>query len=141
MDINVLKTEINTDPKNLGYAGKTDQEIADLMNEIGLSQEQILRGAVPAEEMLSAMVYDDLILLTDVQLQIIAIYTANGDLDIANPNIQRIFKQIFPQGKASRDSLLALVYRSASRAEIVFSESGIGVIVRNEGKDYRRRRV
>lgn len=123
MDINALKTEIDTDPKSLGYAGKTDKEIADLMNEIGLSNEEILRGAVPAEEMLSAMVYDDLILLTDIQLQIIAIYTANGELDIANPNIQRIFKQIFPQGKASRDNLLALAYRVASRAEALFNQS------------------
>ena len=125
MDINVLKTEIDTDPKALGYAGKTDQGVADLLNEIGLSEEQILRGAVPADEMLSAMVYDDLIHvdLTDRQLQIIAIYTANGELDIANPNVQRIFKQIFPQGKASRDNLLALVYRDASRAEALFGQN------------------
>lgn len=33
MDHYALKNEIENDPENIGYAGKTDQEVADLLNQ------------------------------------------------------------------------------------------------------------
>lgn len=40
-DLPLLREELDTDPKGLGYAGKTNQQQADLINEIGLSGEII----------------------------------------------------------------------------------------------------
>ena len=44
MDYKVLKMEIAGDPKGLGYAGKTDAQIADLLN--AAREEAVPRGLV-----------------------------------------------------------------------------------------------
>lgn len=117
MDINALKTEINSDPESLGYAGETGHKVAELLNEVGLSNETVLRGAVPVEEILSNIVYAELNALTTKQLQILALYTSNGDLDVDNSLIQDIFKGLFGDGTATRANLLTLAQRACSRAE------------------------
>lgn len=39
MDLSILKTELNTDPKSVGYALLTDPEIAGKLNEVGLTND------------------------------------------------------------------------------------------------------
>lgn len=45
-----IKEEIDTDPKGLGYSGKTDQEVADLMN-------SPYKIDIPAKEMKPARIH------------------------------------------------------------------------------------
>ncbi len=40
-NLGLLRAELDNDPKGLGYAGKTNQQQANLINEIGLSGEII----------------------------------------------------------------------------------------------------
>lgn len=118
-DYVILKAEIDTDPKELGYADKTDQEVANLLNEIGLSGDTVLKSSVSPEEMLFALDYDDLAGLLVAQLQILTLYTNNGDLDINNALIQKTFKALFGAETTSRANLLALAQQSASRAQVL----------------------
>lgn len=117
-----LKIELDTDPKGLGYVDKTNQEVAALLNEIGLSGETILKSSVSSEEMLFALDYDDLVGLLVAQLQILTLYTNNGDLDINNVLVQKTFKALFGAETPSRANLLALAQQSASRAQVLFGE-------------------
>ena len=55
--------------------------------------------------------------MTTKQLQILALYTANGDLDVGNSLIQDIFKGLFGGATTTRANLLALAQRDCSRAE------------------------
>lgn len=122
MDYLALKTELENDPKELGYADKTDQEIAALMNEIGLSEETILKSSVSSEEIIFALDYEDLNGLSTSQLQILTLYTSNGSLDINNALVQKTLKALFGAETVSRENLLALVRQDASRAQVLFGK-------------------
>ena len=66
MDLALLKTEITTDPAALGYAGKTDEQISNLMNaETGTgSNFEINRKDVTGAQIAAAMVPSEFTALT-----------------------------------------------------------------------------
>lgn len=117
MDFQVLKNELINDSKNLGYAGKTSQQIADLINTIGLSNETVSRGAIPSYEIISALVYAELETLNEKETLQLQLIVAGGQVNVDDPKIKTIFAGLFAQGAESRDNLLALATRPASRAE------------------------
>lgn len=127
-DYTALSTEITTDPEGLGYSGKTYPEIADLLNTVGLSSEQIGAGAVDGQELSKAVVISEYLSLTDAaRAGWTAILTAgNGQIDAGDSNVVAQIAAIWGVGTTTRANLLALATRSASRAEVLF---GSGVII------------
>lgn len=122
MNYTTLKTEIDTDPENLGYAGKTDKEIVSLLSEIGLSSETISRGVIDAHEVVSACVFSELDALSDKQQKQLSFIVSAGQVDTSNVKIKAIFAGLF-NGTQTKTNLLALATRSASRGEAEFGQN------------------
>ena len=128
-----LKAEIDTDPKNLGYAGLKDEPVAALLNEIGLSvpPEILPNTSVAVKDVLDAVDGSELsaVNINGLQFFLSRLQTASGSIDISQGSpIKGQVAAIFTVGNApnSRTALDALKTREASRAEILF---GSGVTV------------
>jgi hypothetical protein len=117
MNYLALKNEIINDPKALGYAGKQDYQIADLLNTIGLSSEIIDRGVIPSHEIIDATVPAEWTALTAAEKQRYQTITGAGQCNSANSNIRAAFQAMFAAGTQTRANLSALLTRSCSRAE------------------------
>jgi hypothetical protein len=118
-----LATEINTDPKALGYAGKSDYAISVILNTPGASAETIFKAFTETAEIVAGIVraeYDVLTaankaFLTDVILKAPRIKTGDANLRAGIGNI-------FAAGTASRTALVAAASKSATRGEVLFGE-------------------
>lgn len=119
MDLQVLRTEIDTDPKSLGYEGKTSQEITDLLNTVGLSAETVDAGVIDAYEVVNALEGTDVAALTTLQLQRLSLVVSAGLVDISAAKIQSFLAGLFGAGTDTRTNLIALGQKSASRAEVL----------------------
>jgi len=117
MDYIALKNEILTDPKALGYIGKEDYQIADLLNTIGLGGGVINRGVIPSYEVINATVPTEWALLTAAEKQRYQTITGAGQIDSSNVNVRATFQAMFAAGTQTRANLVALLTRSCSRAE------------------------
>jgi hypothetical protein len=124
MNYLALKNEIQIDPKVLGYAGKSDLEIANLMNTIGLSNEVINRGVIPSYEVINATVPSEWTALTTAEKQRYQTLTGAGQIDSSNTNVRATFQAMFGVATQTRANLTALLTKSASRAEAL----GLGSI-------------
>jgi hypothetical protein len=129
MDYQTLKTELDDDPKGLGYTGQTDQEAADKLNEVGASGETIVRESVETADIITALYSnkDEFASLTDSEVAKLNLLSPVGS--IAPTDLQAVFLDIFSTGvrPTIRAALIALATRSASRADIVL---GAGTTVR-----------
>ena len=124
MDYLVLKNEILTDPKSLGYAGKDIWQIAELLNTIGLSNGTINRGVIPSYEVINATVPSEWAACTAQEKQRYQIITGAGQIDSANANVRATFQAMFAAGTQTRTNLTALLIKSCSRAEAL----GLGFV-------------
>jgi hypothetical protein len=134
MSINyvLLKTEINTDPKNLGYAqhvlSGNDQEIATLLNTLGASNETISREEISPSELVNNIVYSEWVSTTTDQKTYLNMVLATGKIDALNTNVRAGLLAMFGTGTTSRANLIDISTRPASRAESLF---GRGTIITN----------
>lgn len=130
MDYTILKNEIQTDPKALGYAPNVtsgnDAAIANLLNTVGLSNETVPKEVVNSFEIMSAIVYSEWVVLTSDQKNYLLTIISAGQVDPANGNIKTAFGTIFGASTVTRTNLNAIATRPASRAEVLF---GRGVAV------------
>lgn len=122
-----LATEINTDPKALGYkvsgVPKSDYDISVILNMPGASAETIFKAYTDTTEIVAGIVrgeYDALTaankaFLTDVILKAPRLKT--GDTNIRNG-----VGNIFGVGTTSRTNLIAAASKSATRGEVLFGE-------------------
>lgn len=126
--LTALASEINTDPKAVGYAAKTNKQIADLLNTRGLvvSDPKINAGIVSVQVLLNALVGTEVLTLTPAQSQALIIYFSGLTLDTSNANVRAGIGAIFGAGTQSRTNLQAAVDRTASRAETLF---GAGTLI------------
>ena len=132
-ELAILKTEMDTDPKSLGYAGANDEAVAALINEVGLSvpPETLPNTSVSVIDVLDAVdgtEVDD-VSVNGMQFFLLRMQIAGGNVDISagSPIIGQV-ANIFTVALApnSRTALNALTTREASRAEILF-DSGVTV--------------
>jgi hypothetical protein len=128
IDYAVLKTEMDTDPKSLGYAGKSNPEVADLINTVGLSGEEVDVGIIDGQELSKAVIISEYTALSNAERQGWATILSAGDgqVDIDDSRVVDQIGAIWGAGTTTRANLLALRKRSASRAEVLF---GVGVAV------------
>lgn len=123
VDYQTLKTEINTDPKTLGYAGKSDYEISVLMNTPGASSESLFRSYTPVEDLVACIVrseYDALVAAGKTYLDMVF---SGTKVKTGDATLRSQMGQLFGVGTASRANLTAAASRAASRAEILFGEN------------------
>lgn len=116
--LEALKTEITTDPKSLGYEGKTNQEIADIVNTAGLSDDKVNVGVIESYRVVKVLVATEVEGLSEAQRQTLGFIISAGQVDASDTKIQALFLGMFGSGTATRVNLIALAKRSASRTEI-----------------------
>lgn len=121
MDYARLKAEIAADPVALGYAGKTDQQIADLLNSLTTGR-TIQRSVIPAHEILEATVPADWATLTAAEKQRYQTITGAGQVNLRGANTRLALAAMFGAGTQTRANLIALQSVTISRAE----ELGLG---------------
>ena len=123
----ILKSEIATDPKGLGYSGKDDGQIARLLTRAGLSGETVEVSVINAATAQSAVVAAEFVTLTPVQENLWRAILTLQQIPINNLNIRAQIAQVWLTGTVTRANLAALQRRSASRAEALFGEgAGVG---------------
>lgn len=117
--LTALATELNTDPKALGYAGKTNIQDAALLNTVGASGETINPGTLPTWQVTAAIVGSEWTALTQANKDLLAFYLNQGTVDTTSANVRTAIGGLFSAG-ATKTALLALVNRPATRGEILF---------------------
>jgi len=126
-----LKTELQTDPTGLGYAGPLGrgetQVVADLLNAVrqGVSIE---RETVPAYEVWEAIVPSEWAALTANDRQRVQTILSMGEVSVRGTNTRSSFAAAFGAGTSSRTQLAALQNRPGSRAEQLF---GTDVVIQS----------
>lgn len=131
MDYAALKAEIQTDPTLRGYAGKEDNAVAALLNEIqgGITMR---RDDIQPNEILEAIDNRDFISTPNLahcswfesltQLRVIRLVNSDGSNTKVLGNLNRLVNDT----NNSQTRLLALANRTGSRAEQLF---GIHTVV------------
>lgn len=127
MDYPKLQTEVANDPVTLGYAGKTDQQIADLLNSLTTGR-TLPNTLVPTTQILGAIqlaAWPTVGSASESQLRAIL---GMPYVDASSTNIRAILGSIFPNSgntATTRANLLALGTVTVSRA----TELGLGETV------------
>lgn len=124
VDYTALAAEINTDPMALGYAGKSDYEIATILNTPGASGETLFKTYTPVEDVIACIVraeYDALAAAGKTYLNEVVLKSAK--VKTGNETLRNQIGSLFAAGTATRTALIAVASRPASRAEILFGEN------------------
>lgn len=129
MDYKALQQEINADPVTLGYAGKSDAQIATILNDGTLRS--VNRDIVQGYEIVGCIVSADLSAIPNTiagQMMItrlMLICSASGGVNIRNANTRQILTDLFSSASAAtKNALLALQAQTVSRA----TELGLGAV-------------
>ncbi len=126
-----LKTELDTDPLTLGYAGQPNtQGVADLLNDSSLSGMKIPNTTVLVDDIDDAIDPDELSgIHVNKMLFFLHRIGNKGSVDISqNSRIKSQVADIFTQADApiTRAALDLLKDRDATRGEVLF---GINVVI------------
>lgn len=119
-----LRTEIDTDPEGLGYAGKSDYEISVLMNTAGASGETIFKSYTPVEDIAACIVrseYDALAAAGKTYLNEIVL--KGTKVKTGDATLRAQIAALFGAGTTTRTNLTNIASRAASRSEILFGEN------------------
>lgn len=122
-----LRTEIDTDPKTLGFAGLRTQSnapeaLAARLNELGASGETLFRSYLPMEDALAAIVAAEFTTLTAAQKTACDQFLRGNRIRTGDANMRSTLGGLFGVGTTSRTNLLALAQRPCSRAEALWGE-------------------
>ena len=126
----ILNTELTTDPLALGYTGKADGEMASLLNAINPSY-SIDRENIDGQELQMAVVTSEYDNLTDKQrdLWLTILLAGTGIIAVSDVRVKDQIKAIWGPITDTRDNLVALQTRDASRAEVVFDSAGLSISI------------
>lgn len=130
MDLIALKTEITTDPVALGYAGKTDEAIADLLNRQNRTpnRDSISGGMIAAN-----VIKSEYAALSAADKAYFNMLIPAVDMPLTT-TLKTELAALFPAGSATRTNLAAAVKRTGSRAE----ELGLGRVTPSDVADAKR---
>ncbi len=126
-----LKVEIDTDPQGLGLTfAKTDQEILDLLNELGSSSVQLDNESISADAIYAAINRIEYVALaadTHERDRIAHLHLISGTTIVNSTTLRAAITADFAgAGFANtRPALLAITYRDGTRAEELFPDDGI----------------
>lgn len=117
-----LLTEITTDPRTLGYAGKSDSQIADLLNTPGASAETIFKAYTDTADVVAGIVRTEWNSLAAQEKQFLDLLCGSPKLKTGDANLRTSMAGIFANGTTSRANLIAAASKPAARAEVLFGE-------------------
>lgn len=123
----VLASEIASDPRGLGFAGRSDYDIASLLNVPGGSGETIFRSYVDTEDIVAGIVraeYDALAAAGKTYLNEVVLKARR--VKTGDATLRGQVAALFGAGTTTRANLTAVASRPASRAEVLFGE-GVSV--------------
>ena len=128
MDYEKLKNEIITDPKDLGFKGKTATQIADILNAPGLSAEKIDSPRISADDVFSALDMVEWATATKEQKDYLDKVLLMKELTPvkAMSNIRTTINSMYDSIPITKAALLDATYKSVSRAEYI----GLGTVKR-----------
>lgn len=131
-ELELLKIELDADPKSLGLTAMDDPTAADKLNEIGASSEIVPRGVIDGQELQKAVVISEYSALADAERDgwMAIISAGDGQVDIDDARVIAQATAIW-SGTTTLTNLAALQTRPASRAEALF---GHGVSFGDIGK-------
>src|SRR5215207_873994 len=117
-----IRAELDADPKALGYATLRTQTngpeaVAARLNERGASAETTNVSYIPLEDAIAEIRQADFTALAAAGKTAVDQYFRGVSIKTASANMRTVLGALFPVGSATRDALLALATRSASRAE------------------------
>lgn len=127
-----IQTEIDTDPKTLGYSTLWTQSngaeaVANKMNEMGAANpdETLFKGYTPVEDMNAEIVLTEYNAWSALQRQGIDQFLRGNRIKTGSANMRTTLTGLVPVG-ASRTAMIAQCSRVCSRAEFLWGE-GISV--------------
>lgn len=130
MDLQVLKTELTTDPLGRGYAGMSDEQAATSLN---TANRQPFRETLTGGMIAASVVLSELAALTpENQNYVIALFGA-GEMPLTD-NLKSELSAVFPNPSNTRTNLIALLKRPGSRAE----ELRLGTVTTSNVADAKR---
>jgi hypothetical protein len=119
MDLNALRTEITNDPASLGYAGKTDAQVATLMNAVNQTANV---ATIDANQLIRAIQPADFSALTQIQLSRLSIILGAEPFSVNDVNIKQMLADLFAGKTQTLAALQALQTYQTSRALLLFGE-------------------
>jgi len=131
MTIQLLATELDTDPDGHGYAGiiaagpddeTVNQNLADELNTENIER---TRTAVPVAEIVEAIVHTEFAALTDAEREYVELLlTGVETLNVEAGNPKTALLDIF-SGTTTRTNLIALSLEYVSRAQQLAEENNV----------------
>lgn len=112
-----LKQDIDTDPRGRGFAGKSDQQIADLYNLVRAGL--LNRADVGGGEIVAAVVKSEYTALTAQNKAYLDFVVQAGSPIPFSATLVSEMGTIFGAGTTSRANLIALRTRAGSDAELL----------------------
>lgn len=122
-DYQTLKTEINTDPKAIGYADKSDYDISVLMNTPGASSETLFKSYTPTEDLVACIVRPEFDALAAAGKTYLDMVFQAPKVKTGDATLRTQMGSLFAAGTSTRTNLTNAASRAASRAEILFGEN------------------
>ena len=130
MDLAALKTEITSDPAAIGYAGKSHEDIAVLINR---QQRTIDAESLPSGVLVSCIDRAEFAVLSAADKQYLNLFVTAGDVPMST-NVRQALRALFPVGSETRTKINQATRRSGSRAE----ELGFGRVTESDVADALR---
>lgn len=131
MNLQALKSELDSDPLGLGYAAMSDVEAADSLN---APTREPNRDSISGGELAAAIDFAEYAALgTAIHRQYLQLLTAAPELPVKGP-LRSTLAGFFPQNSATRQNIAALLKQTGSRAQ----ELGLGVVTPSHVADARR---
>ena len=131
MNLEILTAELTADPENIGYAGKTDRQAADLMNVVNRPRGRAsMSGDEVFQNIESQAVWD---LLTPEQRNEFLTLCARDSIDPFGPANVALVTSIFGGGSATVTNLQTARVETVSRGV----ELGLGRVGEGDVWDVR----
>lgn len=116
-----LKSELTLNPKAMPYAGKTDQQIADLLNLVGGSNEKKTgSGVVPSYAIVGCIVASEWSALLPTAREKLSFWLASGHVDTSDPDVRTALGSIFGAQSTTQANLVMAFDTPVARAEVLF---------------------
>lgn len=131
MDLVALKTEITTDPAAIGYAGKSHEEIAMLLNR---PQRTVNREQFSGADLASCLDPVEFAALTAVQRTWIQMLTTANGLLTLYASLRQDIRAVLATATKSLQKFNQTINRAGSRAE----ELGLGSVTTSDVADALR---
>jgi hypothetical protein len=122
IDYILLKNEILNDTLALGYSGKSDSEIANILNSYTTGR-LINRDIIDTWEIFEATVPAEWSALTAAEKQRYQTIISAGQVSVKGANVRASLGTMFITGTTTRTNLIALQQKTGSRAEELFGQS------------------